>query len=89
LAKLATSGFGLRFGFTGDFADGVLVGVMDMGEVDGDGKWESDTSIEKEDAELVYSVATHIQDEFSLTLSKAQKLFPDDRHLRLMTYLVM
>jgi hypothetical protein len=51
----------------------------------GMGKWEGDTSIEKE-MRSWYTRSLHIiQDEFSLTLSKAQRLFPDDPDLRLMT----
>ena len=60
LAKLATSNFGQRFGFRDHFADGALVGVMDMGGVDGDGKMGKRYQYRKGDAELIYSAATHI-----------------------------
>jgi len=38
LAESATSGFGWRFGFTGGFADGVLVRAVGLGGIEGDGK---------------------------------------------------
>jgi len=74
LAKSATSGFGQRFGFTGDFADGVLVGVNGYGRVRWG--WGKIYQYRKEDVELIYSATTHIQDEFPLTLKKAQRLPP-------------